>query len=69
MIWNKQIMTHKTIPCNKLDITLRDRKGTCLLTDVSTPTEKYKDPLTDKQRTWHVKVTPMITSANKNLLR
>lgn len=40
VLWNQQIITDRTKPCNKPDIILRDRKRTCLLIDVSIPSDK-----------------------------
>lgn len=40
IFWNQKIVTDRTKPCNKPDIKLRDRKGTCLLIDVSIPSDR-----------------------------
>jgi hypothetical protein len=40
MLWNQQTRTDRTIPNNKPDITIRDNKGTCMLTDVAILTQK-----------------------------
>jgi hypothetical protein len=58
ILWNYQIMTDRTIPCNEADITLQDRKGTCVLSFLYQLTNvlkmeaekilKYKKFLTEK---------------------
>ena len=36
VLWNKQVQTDRTIPNNRLEITIRDNeKGTCMLIDVA----------------------------------
>jgi hypothetical protein len=40
IFWNQQIVTDRTKPYDKPDITLRDRKGTYLLIEVSISSEK-----------------------------
>jgi hypothetical protein len=72
------VQTGRTIPNNKPDIIIRDNeKGACMLIDVAIPGDrnvikkeaekilKYKDLITEIQRTWTVKtkVTPAIIGA------
>jgi hypothetical protein len=40
VFWDQHPMTDRTKQCNKPDTKLRDRKGTCLLIDVSIPSDK-----------------------------
>jgi hypothetical protein len=82
ILWNQQVQTDRTIPNNKLDITIRDNeKGTCTLTDaaisgdrnvVKKETEnilKYKDLPPEIQGMWNVKtiVIPSIIGATGSI--
>jgi hypothetical protein len=40
VLWNQQVTTYITIQCNKSNIILADRRGTRLLVDVCTPSDK-----------------------------
>jgi hypothetical protein len=40
VLWNQQIILGRTTHGNKPDTILRDRKGTCLLIDISMPSFK-----------------------------
>ena len=80
ILWNQQVQTNRTIPSNKLDITICDNKqGRCMLIDVTILGDrnvikikaenilKYKDLIIEIQHTWNVKakVMPVITGATE----
>jgi hypothetical protein len=68
ILWNQQVQADRTVPNNEPDTIIRDnQKGTCMLIDVAIPGDrnvikkeaekilKYKDLITEIQRTWNVK--------------
>ena len=78
ILWNQQARTDRTIPNNKLGITIRDNKQeTCMLIDVAVPGDrkvvkkeaekilKNEDLVIGIQRMWNVKakVIPVIIGA------
>jgi hypothetical protein len=78
ILWNQQIQTDRTIPCNKPDIVISDyEKGTFRLLDVAIPGDrnviqkeaekilKYKDLTREMQYMWNIKnrVIPVIIGA------
>jgi len=78
ILWNQQVQTHRTIPSNKSEFTIRDNENrTCMLIDVANPGHrnvikkeaekilKYKDLTIEIQRMLNVKtrVIPVIIGA------
>ena len=78
ILWDFSIQTDRSIPANRPDIVIRDKKDkTCFLIDVSVPSDtntslktyekltKYKDLETELQRSWKLttKTIPIIIGA------